>query len=164
MVGLVISLPLQYGCAQTSQATSEADDFLRQGNEGELLRAAADGDLFKIDKLLATGVDINTRTPDGATPLMGAVYYGYAQTSRLLMERGADVNARNDQGVTALHYAAQSGRADIARDLLEKGADPAVTSAAGNTPLALAQAAGHREVVELLQAGAPGNATGLRDN
>ena len=153
VLGLVMVSPVLQGCAQTSDAASdsEAEAFLLQGETGALLRAAADGNVFKVDDLLSAGADANARTPDGATALMGAVYYGYPQTSRLLMERGGDVNAATDDGVTALHYAAQQGHPDIARDLLQKGADPDAVSAAGNTPLELARAAGHQDVVELLQ-------------
>jgi ankyrin repeat protein len=153
VLGLIMASSTLQGCAQTSPvaSTPEEEAFLREGETGELLRAAADGNVFKVDKLLSAGADVNAPTPDGATALMGAVYYGYPQTSRLLMERGADVNAATNDGVTALHYAAQQGRTDIARDLLQKGADPDAVSAAGNTPLELARAAGHQDVVELLQ-------------
>lgn len=153
MLGLIMGSPALQGCAQTSPAASnpEAEAFLRQGEAGALLRAAADGNIFKVDELLSVGTDVNARSPDGATALMGAVYYGYPQTSRLLMERGANVNAATDGGVTALHYAAQQGHPEIARDLLEKGANLDAVSAAGNTALELARAAGHQDVVELLQ-------------
>lgn len=156
VIVMMTSVVLQ-GCTQTPQAGTDSADFLRHSEQGEMLRAAADGNMFKVDKLLAAGADVNARMPDGATALMGAVYYGYPQTSRLLMERGADVNARTNEGVTALHYAAQQGNATIVRDLLRKGADPEPVSSAGNTPLSLARAAGHQEVVEvLLQAGGGG--------
>jgi ankyrin repeat protein len=155
--GLIMSSPALQGCAQTPPAASGSEDFLMQGENGEMLRAAADGNMFKVDRLLSAGANVDAKTPEGATALMGAVYYGHPQTSRLLMERGADVNAKTDGGVTALHYAAQRGHSAIARDLLGKGADPDPVSAAGNTPLELARAAGHQDVVELLQlAGSPG--------
>lgn len=149
---IMASFALQ-GCTQTSDAESrsEAEAFLLQGEAGALLRAAANGDVFKVNELLSNGADVNAQSPEGATALMGAVYYGYPQTSRLLMERGADVNATTNGGVTALHYAAQQGYPDMARDLLQKGADPKAVSAAGNTPLELAQAGGHQDVVEVLQ-------------
>ncbi len=151
MLGLIMTSPALQGCAQTSEAASGSEDFLVHGEGGEMLRASADGNVFKVDKLLSEGANVNAKTPDGATALMGAVYYGYPQTSRLLMERGADVNAKTDGGVTALHYAAQQGHVEIAQDLLRKGADPDPVSAAGNTPLELARAAGHQDVVDLLQ-------------
>jgi ankyrin repeat protein len=153
VLGVIMTSPTFQGCAQTSYTASnpEAEAFLRQGETRALLGAAADGNMFKVEELLSAGVDVNAPTPDGATALMGAVYYGYPQTSRLLMERGADVNASTNGGVTALHYAAQQGRSDIARDLLQKGADPDAVTAACNTPLELARAAGHQAVGELLQ-------------
>ena len=151
ILGLIMTSPALHGCAQTPETASGSQDFLMQGEEGEMLRAAADGNLFKVDRLLSGGANVNAKTPEGATALMGAVYYGYEQTSRLLMERGADVNAKTDGGVTALHYAAQQGHTAIARDLLSKGADPDPVSAAGNTPLELAHAAGHQDVVDLLR-------------
>ena len=160
--GLIMTLPALQGCAQTLETASGSEDFLMQGEEGEMLRAAAEGNVFKVDKLLSEGGNVNAKTPDGATALMGAVYYGYPKTSRLLMERGADVNARTDGGVTALHYAAQRGHVAIARDLLSKGADPDLVSDAGNTPLDLARAAGHLDMVELLQPKSEAMAPDLR--
>jgi ankyrin repeat protein len=150
-VGLIMTFPALQGCAGTPEAASGSEDFLLQGENGAMLRAAADGNMFKVDKLLNAGANVDAKTPEGATALMGAVYYGYPQTSRLLMERGADVNARTDRGVTALHYAAQQGHTAIVEELLRKGADPDPVSAEGNTPLALARAAGHQDVAELLR-------------
>ena len=122
------------------------------GPEGELLRAAAVGDIFRVDELLNSGVDINARTNDGATALMGALYYRFPRTAELLIVRGADVNARSGRGLTALHQAAWEGYAEIAANLLRKGADANARTDDGTTPLMWAAMKGHDEVARVLVA------------
>jgi cytochrome c len=89
---------------------------------GPLDEAAKDGDIAKIEQLLAQGADINQST-GLATPLIYAIRGGHEDAARLLIERGADVNAVSTLG-TPLHAAASEGLASIATMLLEHGANP----------------------------------------
>lgn len=59
---------------------------------GELLRAAADGDASRVQKLLAQGVDIDagaSRTTDTVTPLMAATLLKKNDVAQLLIVKGA---------------------------------------------------------------------------
>lgn len=59
---------------------------------GELLRAAADGDVSRVQKLLAQGVDIDagaSRTTHTVTPLMTAIILKKNDVAQLLIVKGA---------------------------------------------------------------------------
>jgi cytohesin len=146
------------GCAgRTSRAAQGASDDVTyaEGRDADLLRAAAAGNVFKVRDLLDAGASINARTPNGSTPLMGAIYYGYPQTAEMLISRGADVTIPNDQGATPLHQAAWNGEAHIARLLVIYGADVDARTRDGITPLMWAAVQGQDEASQvLIQAGA----------
>jgi hypothetical protein len=59
-----------------------------------------------IDLLLKAGADVNSRAPDGSTPLMSAV--GHPCNLRSLLDRGADLNARDKWGRNALQVAREN--------------------------------------------------------
>ncbi len=143
------------GCAGRTSASREgqaaADDVtMTGGQDGALLRAAASGNVFKVRDLLDEGANINARTANGSTPLLGALYYRYPQTSELLISRGADVNARTTQGVTPLHQAAWSDFPELCRLLLHRGADPNARTTDGVTPLMWASSRGYADVASVL--------------
>ena len=106
-----------------------------EGRNGQLLSAAALGDIFSVEKLLNEGTDINARASNGTTALMGAAYAGYPRTTEYLILRGAQIDAQSTDGLTALHYAAGAGYTEIVGKLLDAGADPNAKSADGTTPL-----------------------------
>ena len=81
------------------------------------------GNLVAVSEAIAAGADVNSRGPDGITPLMTASALGQAQTVALLLTAGADaIAAEPRMGATALHKAAQSGSADVIGLLLDHGA------------------------------------------
>ena len=112
--------------------------------------------------LLEAGADPNHRSPAGS-PLLFGVWFGEADTVRLLTESGADVkgdpealfasvkrggetlpvllaaggdpNARNADGISLLMLAAKYCPPDTAGALIGAGADPAAVSRADYTPL-----------------------------
>lgn len=74
--------------------------------DGELLRqAASEGNVQKVKELLDRGVDVNSRSQRGVTPLMLACAEGQIDVVKLLLARGADVNATDNSGRTALGWA-----------------------------------------------------------
>jgi hypothetical protein len=102
----------------------------------ELWRAAADGDLYEMRRLVDAGENINGRLGlHESTPLHAAAGNGQLEAAKYLLERGASVKARDDQGLTPLAYCAQFNgkggsprgtdgqRARIAEMLLIAGAD-----------------------------------------
>src|SRR5688500_13472001 len=76
-----------------------------------LLEAVKNGDKETVRALLAEHLDVNTRSPDGATALHWAVHLDDLETAELLIRAGADVNAANDYGVMPLSLACTNGNA-----------------------------------------------------
>ena len=136
--------------------------------------AACEGDMVKIEQLVAAGARIGAETHGGWTPLMFAVERGEEAVVRELLKRGASPDSQEyvygsrvsymmfkstclpdttapTNGATALMIAAPNGHVDIVRILLEAGADPRKENKDGKTALELAQAAGQLEVVALLR-------------
>ncbi len=96
----------------------------------------------------------NEPSPDGFTPLHGAIFGGHESTVQLLIERGADletVSTGSIAQVRPLGTAAFVRRADLARLLLDAGADPN-GQAVGGTALDTALANADDEMIELLDA------------
>src|SRR5262245_20277860 len=109
--------------------------------------AVKEGDLARIEQLLAQGADINERIGP-ATSLHLAIQQGQAKAAELLIKRGADINATSIWG-TPVYFAASAGLTDIVRLLLERGADPNVGRQA-QTPLHVTARVGRTEIVRLL--------------
>ena len=92
----------------SSQETSERAESA--GGE-ELISAAQRGDLEAVRALLDRGVDVNSESRYGATPLAFAVNRGNEELARLLLERGADVDAKDTfYGFTPVVMAMMGGR------------------------------------------------------
>ncbi|KAI3555176.1 hypothetical protein CABS01_05642 [Colletotrichum abscissum] len=92
-----------------------------------LQQAVEDGNLTKIDLLLAAGADINAPAADhaGATALQLAAITGRIGIAKMLIDMGADVDAPRapESGRTALEGAAEHGRIDMIQLLLSEGAE-----------------------------------------
>lgn len=94
--------------------------------------AARLGDLAELGRLLAQGVDINTRADieydrgpslRGLTPLMVAARSddgATVETLRWLIEHGADPRVRSEGGVTAAWYAADVRGSDVLQAVLRE--------------------------------------------
>jgi ankyrin repeat protein len=116
-----------------------------------LFDAVKSGDTRGVERLLASGADVDSRDRDQATPLITAALNDQPAVAELLLSKGADVMARNAGGFTPLHAAAYSGSVEIAGLLLSKGAvleDAA--NKAGVTPLMVAVEENHVAMLELL--------------
>jgi ankyrin repeat protein len=89
-----------------------------------LWRAAAQGSVSTIERLLGAGADPSKALErGGATPLHFAAKGCKVDAVRLLLARGANVKVAADDGATALHWAAAAGCVDVVRLLLEGAAD-----------------------------------------
>jgi ankyrin repeat protein len=115
----------------------------------ELLRAAVDCDLARVDALLATGIPVNQAGPNGGTALMLASQTGNAEAVRYLLARGADPNRLRESGHGALALAAMRGHVEVVRLLLDAGAI-VVPTGTGTNPFWAALNSGKLELVELL--------------
>ncbi|CAD0106265.1 unnamed protein product [Aureobasidium uvarum] len=59
----------------------------------------------------------------GDTLLMLAAYHGYAETTRMLLDKGADPNVLNDRGQSPIAGAVFKGSDDVVKLLFERKAD-----------------------------------------
>ncbi len=129
-------------------------------NAGPLHDAVKDGDIARLQELIAAGEDLEAQDRFVGTALHWAALTDNAEVAQALIAAGANVNsAAQGDGTTALHVAAQRGSIELAAALIEVGAETDARSTAKNTPLH--QAAGNDRVgvaALLLDAGADINA------
>lgn len=104
-------------------------------------KAAANGDLKTVKRLLDSGVPVSLRIPpldeySGIPPWQQAIHYaaenGHLQMVRLLLERGASPHARSSDGSTPLHW---TSRLDVAKLLLDHGADASARNDNNSQPI-----------------------------
>ncbi|MBI3181617.1 MAG: ankyrin repeat domain-containing protein [Myxococcales bacterium] len=119
----------------------------------ELANAAAEGNLGRVQALLARGANINGLwarvSLEENTPLTFAIEKERLEVARYLVAQGADVNARGKHGTAPLAAAVARGSPELVRLLLEKGADPKVPLTR-QTLLHRAAARGNPEVISML--------------
>jgi len=109
--------------------------------------AALNGNIKRIEELLAQGVDINFTDPEyGSTPLMFAAERSNTSSSletvKFLLDNGADINFQNSKnGHTALFYTSAHtndySSLDTVKLLLDRGADINKQNKNGYTALTL---------------------------
>jgi ankyrin repeat protein len=107
-----------------------------------LHRAAAEGDLPEIQRLVAAGYDVNGFDADlSRTPLHYSVEGEQYKAAQWLIEAGANVNAHEEEkiGETPLSLAAQGNYPEIVELLLRNGADPDISGWMGLTARIRAQ-------------------------
>jgi ankyrin repeat protein len=101
--------------------------------------AVESGNVQEVNRLLAAGADVNSRTDRGVdrdmTPLMLAAISGSREVTEVLIAHGADIHAKNGAGFTPLHAAVYQGHREVAELLVSKGADVNARSNDGWTPL-----------------------------
>lgn len=114
-----------------------------------LVEAAEDGELERVNELLAEGAPVDSRDSDGRTALMLALEEGAVEVARALMTSGADVKAVDLEGWTTLMCAAEGGEVEIIRELARRGVDVSARASDGTT--ALLTAAPVEEPSELVQ-------------
>jgi ankyrin repeat protein len=99
-----------------------------------------------LDRLLARGIDVNGRDPEGRTLLMLAANADTVpvEAVRTLIAKGADLNAASKSGLAPLDYARQQGQTAVVEALLAAGARSARTLPAAPPP---APAASPRDAI-----------------
>ena len=129
------------------------DVLLSAAPQLDVVEAAAVGDADRLRELVeADSSLLESRSPDGFTPLHMASYFGHPAIVRYLQERGADVGAvsGNAMKVQPLHAACATGQLEIAEALLDAGANVNARQQDAYTPLHAAAANGDERLARLL--------------
>lgn len=101
-----------------------------------LHKAAADGDLAEVKRLLASGAKVDAREGDeDLTPLGWAAAKGRVEVATALLDRGADPSARSNEGFTPLLNAAYFHETQMVQLLLSRKAELSATTLAGEGAL-----------------------------
>lgn len=125
-------------------------------SEEELLAAASEADLERVESLLSSGINPNAMDEEGWTALMWAAQLNDAAMGTSLIKAGASLDlTEQSYEETALTIALYNGSIEMVNLLLEEGANPDLQDSTGWTPLMTAATKGDEEGVKLLlQAGA----------
>jgi uncharacterized protein len=129
--------------------TSEWRDAVRRGSVDEL------------ERLLASGADIDARDKHGQTALTLAAREGRAESVAWLVGHGATLDVTAKYGLSALMLAVVNGHVDVVRILVRSGANLELQGSgapgfAGKTALDLAIARDDQEMVDILRSLAAG--------
>lgn len=146
----------------------------------DTLRAALEGDVVTLQKMLDRGTSPDTSDADGNTLLMLAARGGHLKAAELLVSRKASIQQKskvgdtalmaaslkgeipmagyllglgaelNPPGWTPLHYAAFEGRAAMITFLVGKGANKDAPAPNEYSPLMLAIRGGHEDAARAL--------------
>ena len=126
--------------------------FQRTALAADLHVAAKQGNVKKVKKLLAQGMDVNSLSASGHTPLHLSAGWDKRRVTKLLLINGAKVNARNSSGRTPLHLSAGRGHLKMVKFLLSRGANPAILDRSDRTPADIARQYNvNDKVVDLLE-------------
>lgn len=137
---------------------SEAPKPLSQRDK-DLIRSAYNGELAKVEALVAKGAAVNLQDKKKRTPLILAAHNGHTTIVEFLFSKGADINARDSDNQTALMYVSKRSFNETAGFLLRNGAEVNVQSKKkGITALMRAAVSDNVELVRmLLEHGADAN-------
>jgi len=114
--------------------------------------AAKQGNIKKVKRLLAQGIDVNSLSSSGYTPLHLSAGWDKRRITRLLVNNGAKINARNLSGRTPLHLSAGRGHLKMVKFLLSRGANPSIKDRFDQTPADIArQHSFNGKIVNLLE-------------
>lgn len=146
---LVVLLALSStAVAQTAPSASDISSY------SGLHLAAHEGQVAEINRLIATGADLNARDRVGRTPAHVAAFASRDDALTALAEGGADMNAFENRVYDVLTIAAVADDPEMVSLAMELGNRPdLITSVYDGTALIAAAHLGHHDVVARLVAG-----------
>lgn len=118
---------------------------------GPIHEAAKADDAAQVERLLATGIDVDERDVAKKTALHWAAEAGHIKVARLLVANGADVNAKDFANYTALHAASYHEHEAVAELLIASGADVNALDKVGISPLDRPANKGFPGIIAMLQ-------------
>lgn len=146
-----LSLPLGTATGQVPPSPEEISRY------SGLHKAASEGDLVEVTKLLAGGANPNAKDSFGRTAAHIAAFGSRYDVLRTLVARGCDINALERDRYDVITIAAVNDDRRMVELAIELGGNPkALTSRYDGTALIAAAHLGHDGVVDaLIAAGAP---------
>jgi ankyrin repeat protein len=125
--------------------------FAEEFVHGQLIRAAKNGHVDQMHRLVRRGADVNCSNERGQTPLIRAAERGRTEAVVQLLKLRADIGFADRHDSTALHYAAFNGHQPTLVVLLSKSAHLInAPNKFGYTPLHYAAADGHAPIISAL--------------
>ncbi len=126
--------------AEYTGKSGEVDWLVRDAYIGRwgwtaLHRAAIQGDVGMLERMLDMGGDPNSHTKNGWHVVHEAAAWGQLDCLRLLVARGANASALNRNGWSCLHFAAANGQTETVQYLLDLGLDKDWQDNYGDTAL-----------------------------
>ena len=114
--------------------------------------AVKQGNVEKVKRLLTQGMDVNSLSSFGYTPLHISAGLDKRRVTKLLVINGAKINARDLSGRTPLHLSARRGHLSMVKFLLSQGANPSIRDRSNRTPADIARQYNvNDKVVDLLE-------------
>ncbi|MFH1739462.1 MAG: ankyrin repeat domain-containing protein [bacterium] len=125
----------------------------RPQSETPLHRAAREGDVAEVERLLAEGANPNAQDEEGITPLHQAALNGHAGSVESLLNHDAKIDIQDPSfGMTPLYLAAVAGQDELVSLLKSHGADASIPDCFDQTPQQAAATMRQRETRELIGA------------
>ena len=148
---LIVAAALVLSTAAHAQTAPSASDIASYTG---LHLAAHEGQVDEINRLIASGADLNARDRVGRTPAHVAAFASHDDAVSALAKGGADMNALENRVYDVLTIAAVANDPELVSLAMALGNDAdLITSIYDGTALIAAAHLGHHEVVALLVAG-----------
>ncbi|MFN7729248.1 MAG: ankyrin repeat domain-containing protein [Bdellovibrio sp.] len=113
----------------------------------DIFTAARSGDVKTIQRLIESGISVNSKNEKGHSPLMLASYNGYYDATKLLIGLGGDVNSVDESSNSILMGVVFKGHSQIFELLAEAGADLNHQNNKNQTAMDLAVMFGRRTLI-----------------
>jgi len=114
--------------SQTGRCPTCQTSIVSLDDEIGLARAAAEGNIDEVTRLLEAGIQHHPRDPIDSTPLLQAALQGHRGVIQLLLVHGASLSEQDR--TNERHYI---GHENAAEELLLRGVDTSTTGEKGQT-------------------------------
>ena len=141
------------GTVRYGNLTYNATEIFGKGTSAlELAKAAGRGDVKGVNRLIASGVNVNTVGQHDITPLWWALWTKNYEGFAALLEKGANPNAQQADGYPIMYLAAEMNDSRFLEAALNHGGNPNLPGRGSWPPLVMAVQNGFKTNVDLLLA------------